>query len=92
MQDFQGYSPVMEIDTDRKSFAVYLDTETYLSEDWLIAAAVRYEDYDDFGSTIIAKLSTHLTLTIISHCVVLLQQVTEHQVCNSPILPNALFH
>ena len=63
MQGFQGYSPAMAIDTDRKSFAVYLDTETYLTEDWLVAAAVRYEDYDDFGSTVIGKLSTHLTLT-----------------------------
>jgi iron complex outermembrane receptor protein len=62
MQGFQGYSPAMAIDTDRKSFAVYLDTETYLTEDWLVAAAVRYEDYDDFGSTVIGKLSTHLTL------------------------------
>lgn len=63
MQGFQGYSPEMASDTDRKSFAIYLDTETYLSEDWLVAAAVRYEDYDDFGSTVIGKLSTHLTLT-----------------------------
>jgi iron complex outermembrane receptor protein len=63
MQGFQGYSPEMAIDTDRKSFAVYLDIETYLNEDLLVAAAVRYEDYDDFGSTVIGKLSTHLTLT-----------------------------
>ena len=63
MQGFQGYSPAMAIDTDRKSFALYLDTETYLSEDLLVAAAIRYEDYDDFGSTVIGKLSTHLTLT-----------------------------
>ena len=63
MQGFQGYSPEMAIDTDRKSFAIYLDTETYLTEDLLVAAAVRYEDYDDFGSTVIGKLSTHLALT-----------------------------
>lgn len=63
MQGFQGYSPAMAIDTDRKSFAIYLDTETSVTEDLLIAAAVRYEDYDDFGSTVIGKLSTHLTLT-----------------------------
>lgn len=62
MQGFQGYSPAMAIDTDRKSFAVYLDSETFLSEDWLVTAAVRYEDYDDFGSTVIGKLSTHLTI------------------------------
>ncbi|MBL4764756.1 MAG: TonB-dependent receptor [Colwellia sp.] len=63
MQGFQGYSPAMAIDTDRKSFALYLDTETYLTEELLVAVAVRYEDYDDFGSTVIGKLSTHLTLT-----------------------------
>jgi iron complex outermembrane receptor protein len=56
MQGFQGYSPDMAIDTDRKSFAIYLDTETYLTEDLLVAAAVRYEDDDDFGSTVIGKL------------------------------------
>lgn len=63
MQGFQGYSPAMAIDTDIDSFALYLDTETFLTEDWLVAAAVRYEDYDDFGSTVIGKLSTHLKLT-----------------------------
>jgi len=63
MQGFQGYSPAMAIDTDRNSFALYFDTETELTESLLVAAAVRYEDYDDFGSTVIGKLSTHLTLT-----------------------------
>ncbi len=63
MQGFQGYSPEMAIDTDRNSFAFYFDTETAITEDWLVAAAVRYEDYDDFGSTVIGKLSTHLSLT-----------------------------
>ena len=63
MQGFQGYSPEMAIDTDRNSFALYFDTETAITEDWLVAAAVRYEDYDDFGSTVIGKLSTHLSLT-----------------------------
>ena len=63
MQGFQGYSPEMAIDTDRNSFALYFDTETAITEEWLVAAAVRYEDYDDFGSTVIGKLSTHLSLT-----------------------------
>ena len=63
MQGFQGYSPEMAIDTDRDSFAFYLDTEVFLTENLLVAAAVRYEDYDDFGSTVIGKLSAHLTIT-----------------------------
>ncbi len=63
MQGFQGYSPEMAIDTDRNSYAIYADTETSITEDWLVAAAARYEDYDDFGSTVIGKLSTHLSLT-----------------------------
>ena len=63
MQGFQGYSPAMAIDTDRDSFAFYLDTEVFLTENLLVAAAARYEDYDDFGSTVIGKLSAHLTIT-----------------------------
>lgn len=63
MQGFQGYSPAMAIDDERDSFAFYVDAEAFLTEDLLVAAAVRYEDYADFGSTIIGKLSTHLTLT-----------------------------
>lgn len=63
MQGFQGYSPAMEIDDERDSFAFYVDAEAFLTEDLLVAAAVRYEDYADFGSTVIGKLSAHLTLT-----------------------------
>lgn len=63
MQGFQGYSPEMAIDTDRNSYALYVDTETSITEEWLVAAALRYEDYEDFGSTVIGKISTHLSLT-----------------------------
>jgi iron complex outermembrane receptor protein len=63
MQGFQGYSPEMAIDNDRSSYAFYFDTETSITEDWLVAAAIRYEDYEDFGNTVIGKLSTHLSLT-----------------------------
>ncbi len=61
MQGFQGYSPSMAIDSDRNSFALYIDSESSITEDWVLAAAIRYEDYDDFGSTTIGKLSTHYT-------------------------------
>lgn len=63
MQGFQGYSPAMAIDDERDSFAFYVDAEAFLTEDLLVAAALRYEDYADFGSTVIGKLSAHLTLT-----------------------------
>ena len=63
MQGFQGYSPEMAIDNDRSSYALYFDTETAFTEEWLVAAAIRYEDYDDFGSTVIGKLSTHYSFT-----------------------------
>lgn len=63
MQGFQGYSPQMAIDTDRSSYAFYLDTESQFTEQWLVAAALRFEDYEDFGSTVIGKLSTHFAIT-----------------------------
>lgn len=63
MQGFQGYSPAMATDKDRDSFAFYLDTEAFLTENLLVAAAVRYENYDDFGSTLIGKISAHLSIT-----------------------------
>ena len=57
MQGFAGYRPEMEIDTDRDSIALYLDSEWYLTDKLTAGAAVRYEDYSDFGNTTIGKLS-----------------------------------
>lgn len=56
-QGFPGFQPVDEVDADRNSTAAYLDFEMNFSETFLIAAAVRGEDYSDFGSTVNGKLA-----------------------------------
>ncbi|MDP2561708.1 TonB-dependent siderophore receptor [Psychrobium sp. 1_MG-2023] len=57
MQGFAGYRPEMEIDTDRDSVAVYFDSELYFSDQLTVGTALRYEDYSDFGDTVIGKLT-----------------------------------
>ncbi|HJR73580.1 MAG TPA: TonB-dependent receptor [Luteimonas sp.] len=56
-QGFPGFTPATAVDDGRRSMAVYLDAETNLTEKFLVGAAVRYEDYSDFGNTTKGKLS-----------------------------------
>jgi iron complex outermembrane receptor protein len=60
---FSGFNPDSAGDWDRTNTAVYLDLETDVTENWLLGVAVRYEDYDDFGSTTNGKISTHYSIT-----------------------------
>lgn len=63
MQGFQGYSPAMEIDTDRDSYAVYADMEMALTDTTDLGFALRYEDFSDFGDTTIGKVTFRQELT-----------------------------
>jgi iron complex outermembrane recepter protein len=63
MQGFPGFSPREAVDDDRNSWAVYFDTEANLTSDFLLGAAVRYEDYSDFGETVTGKLSARLDMS-----------------------------
>ncbi|MCL1633984.1 TonB-dependent receptor [Luteimonas sp. SX5] len=56
-QGFPGFTPATEVDDGRHSMAVYFDAETNLTEKLLVGAAVRFEDYSDFGNTTKGKLS-----------------------------------
>jgi iron complex outermembrane receptor protein len=62
-QGFPGWSPAEAVDKSRSNLAVYLDTESQLTSTFLAGAAVRYEDYSDFGSTVTGKLSGRLNLS-----------------------------
>ena len=48
---FPGFNQVTAGSHDRDSWAVYLDVESQITDQFLLAGAVRHEDYDDFGST-----------------------------------------
>ncbi|HVI58399.1 MAG TPA: TonB-dependent receptor [Luteimonas sp.] len=56
MQGFPGFSPTEAIDEGRHNYAAYVDAEARFSR-LLVGAAVRFEDYSDFGNTTIGKLS-----------------------------------
>jgi len=63
MQGFPGFSPREAVDESRHSWALYLDGESKLTRDFLLGAAVRYENYSDFGETVTGKLSARLDMT-----------------------------
>ena len=50
-QCFAGFLPTNEVDANRSSVAGYFDTEFDISEALLLAGALRFENYSDFGST-----------------------------------------
>ncbi|WP_235577942.1 TonB-dependent receptor [Pseudoxanthomonas sp. Root630] len=54
---FNGFNPRTAGEWDRRNWAVYLDLEAQFTEQFLLAAAVRREDFDDFGSTTNGKLT-----------------------------------
>ena len=60
---FPGFSPDTAGTWSRSNHAVYLELEADIRENWTLGAAVRREDYEDFGSTTNGKLSTRLALT-----------------------------
>ena len=59
---FPGFSPDISGDFDRSNDAIYVDGEWDVNEDLLLAAAVRFEDFDGFGSTTNYKLGANYKL------------------------------
>jgi iron complex outermembrane receptor protein len=62
-QVFPGFTPESEGDNSRHNVSLYIDLETYLTDDWNLAIAARYEDYSDFGDTLNGKIATRYSLT-----------------------------
>jgi len=60
-QGFPGYS--QEVNQNRNNFAAYIDTELDITKDWMISIAGRFENYNDFGSTINGKFATRYKIT-----------------------------
>lgn len=60
---FQGFSPNVSGDFSRDSASAYLDLEADVTAKLLISAAVRYEDYSDFGNTANGKVAARYFLT-----------------------------
>ena len=56
---FPGFSDIAEGEWSRSNVAGYLETELRPVDFWLIGAAVRGENFDDFGSTLNYKVATN---------------------------------
>ncbi len=60
-QGFPGYST--NIGKSRNNFAAYVDTELDITKNWMISIAGRFENYNDFGSTMNGKFATRYAIT-----------------------------
>lgn len=60
---FPGYNPLGTGDYSRHSSAVFVDFILNPTEHWLVDVAGRYEDYSDFGSKAVGKLTTRYDFT-----------------------------
>ena len=57
IQGFPGISPASAVDEDRDVVSAYVDLEYQVTDSFLLSAAVRYDDYSDFGDTTNFKLA-----------------------------------
>ena len=60
---FPGFKPSDAGEYTRRNYAAYLDIEAPFTEEFLMGLALRYEDYDTFGSTVNYKLMAQYHLT-----------------------------
>ena len=60
---FAGFSPDSAGAFTRRNYALYVDVESQLTDDLLVGAAVRYEDYSSFGDTTNYKLTFNYQIT-----------------------------
>jgi iron complex outermembrane receptor protein len=58
-----GIAPEDETNTTRSNIGVYADVESDITDKFLLAGALRYENYSDFGSNLSGKVATRLKLT-----------------------------
>ena len=63
IQGFPGIAPVSAVDEDRDVYSVYVDGEYEFTDNILVSAAIRYDDYEDFGDTTNYKLAASWGIT-----------------------------
>lgn len=57
---FGGFNETAAGKWDRENIAAYLDLEVDVQPNWTVGGAVRWEDFDDFGTETTAKVSTRI--------------------------------
>jgi len=62
-QVFPGFRPANAVDKSRDAVGVYVDLEANITDRLLASAAMRAEDYSDFGSDVSGKLAVRYDFT-----------------------------
>lgn len=62
-QVFAGFIPSNSGTWSRSSVALYSDNELDITKKWLVSAALRFENFSDFGSTLNYKIATRYKVT-----------------------------
>ncbi len=62
-QGFPGFSPADEVSANRSNIGLYADAEFNATKEWLLDAAIRFENYSDFGSVSTFKLATRYKIS-----------------------------
>ena len=60
---FPGLAARFQGKNSRNSMGLYLDSEAYITDDFMIGAAIRYEDFTDFGNTTKGKISARYQMS-----------------------------
>lgn len=59
IQGFPGIAPGSAVDEDRNVISAFVDADYQLTDSVLVTAAVRFDDYEDFGNTTNFKLGAN---------------------------------
>lgn len=60
---FKGFGPESQGTNTRRNWAAYVDAEQYLTDNLLVGAALRYEDYNTFGDTANYKITLQYAIS-----------------------------
>lgn len=59
---FPGFGPLAAGNWSRSNIAAYVDVEADVTDNWLLGVAMRWEDFDDFGTTTNGKIATQFQI------------------------------
>jgi iron complex outermembrane recepter protein len=62
-QVFAGFTPTFAGNFSRENLGLYVDLEQDITDKWLVAGALRFENYSDFGNTLNYKLATRYKIS-----------------------------
>ena len=63
VQGIAGTSPQDEANKSRNNIGIYVDAEADVTEKFLLATALRFENYSDFGENFSGKLASRFNIT-----------------------------